>query len=242
VEVPSKPRTLGYQASADLGVQRRRHRGRRARAMQAAPLGGQCGGRRTPSAPLALEARGQMQGRLVLAHSRDGPRPRVGQERQRLPLRGVFLQAGARVLACRSVAPAQRGGLRNGPREVGVPDVFAGRAHACARRCLGTRAQATRGANRLPRRKAGKGVPVIEQHEAEELADTWDGLQQIQRVSVRCWAAWTRESAPALSRGSSEVLRATSTARLLGTAGAAQRAATPSRVAVEALCGPISGP
>jgi hypothetical protein len=185
VEVPSKPRALGYQASADLGVQRRRHRGRRARAMQAAPLGGQCGGRRTPSAPLALEARGQMQGRLVLAHSRDGPRPRVGQERQRLPLRGVFLQAGARVLACRSVAPAQRGGLRNGPREVGVPDVFAGRAHACARRCLGTLDQTARGANRLPRRKAGKVVHVIEQHEAEELADTGDGLPQLPRVSVR---------------------------------------------------------
>jgi hypothetical protein len=50
-----------------------------------------------------------------------------------------------------------------------------------------------------------------------------------------------RERAPAGRRGASEVRRATSLAMLLGTAGAAQRAATPARWALEARGVPLSG-
>jgi hypothetical protein len=65
-----------------------------------------------------------------------------------------------------------------------VPALCAGRAHALARRCRGTRDQTARGDDILHRRHAVQVVQVVVQHEAEELADPGDGLQPIQRGRV----------------------------------------------------------
>ena len=125
-----------------------------------------------------------MQGRLVLEPIRDGARQLVGQERQGFPLSVFLLHARAIVLSCRLVTQEPRCGLRKGPREVGVADFVAGRAQAFAGRCLGTLAQTARGDTILHRWKAVHGVHCLEQHEAEELAETRNRLPQIQRVSV----------------------------------------------------------
>ena len=74
--------------------------------------------------------------------------------------------------------------LGKGPLEGGVPDFFAGRAQAFARRCLGTLAQATIGDAILHRRKAIQVVNFVEQPEAEDLADPRHGLSQRERVGV----------------------------------------------------------
>src|SRR5262249_44024142 len=55
------------------------------------------------------------------------------------------------------------------------------------------------------------------------------------------WAAWPRARATAPRRWASEGRRAQAPARHWGPAGAAQRAATPARVAWEALVLPLSG-
>lgn len=125
-----------------------------------------------------------MKGRCVLEHRIDGPRQLVGQDSHGFPLSVFCLQAGELFLSCRLVAQEQRGGLRKGPLEGGGPDCFPGRAQAFARRFLGTRAQTALGDNSLHRRNAVHVVHVIEQHEAEELTETGDGLPQTQRVSV----------------------------------------------------------
>ena len=121
---------------------------------------------------------------LALAPLRDGPRALVSQDGQGLPLVVFCLHAGAIFLPCRLGAQEQRRSLGNGPREVGVADFFAGRAHAFAGRCLGTRAQATLGNDILHRRQAIHVVHCVEPHEAEARAAPRHGLSPRKRVGV----------------------------------------------------------
>ena len=176
MDVQSKPRALGYQAYAYLRVQRRSDTGRHVRSIQAHPLGVQLGVTLTHSAPLAMEELVHLKSRLALEHIIDGPRELVSQDGQGFPLVVFFLQAGEIFLPCRIVAQEQRRSLGKGPLEVGVPDFFAGRAQAFARRFLGTLDQATIGDEILHRRKAINVVNFVEQHEAEDLADPRHGL------------------------------------------------------------------
>jgi hypothetical protein len=79
-------------------------------------------------------------------------------------------------------APRRRRG--QGPRAGSVPEFFAGRAHALARRCLGTLDQATRGDAILHRRQAVQVMPCVESPAAEERADPRHGLSQRARRGV----------------------------------------------------------
>ena len=123
-----------------------------------------------------MEERVHLKSRVALEHRIDGPRELVSQDGQGFPLAVLFLQAGELFLPCRSGAQAQHRRFGKGPLEGGVPDFFAGRAQAFARRCLGTLAQATIGDAILHRRKAIHVVHFVEQHEAEDRADPRHGL------------------------------------------------------------------
>jgi hypothetical protein len=113
---------------------------------------------------------------VALEPIRDGPRQRVRHDGPGCPRVVCVLQAGELLLPCRIGAQAPRRRLGTGPRAVGVPAFGAGRAPACARRGLGTRAQATRGDAIRHRRHASTVVHVVEPHAAEALAAPRHGL------------------------------------------------------------------
>jgi hypothetical protein len=93
-------------------------------------------------------------------------------------------QAGAVCLGGRMVSEGQDGGFRKGPREVRLAELRAGRARALASGCLGTCDQTTLGDDILYPGEARDRLDFIEPHKAENLAETRDGVQQIQGVGV----------------------------------------------------------
>jgi hypothetical protein len=118
-------------------------------------------------------------GRLALDHIIDSPCQLVRQDGQRFPLAACFLHAGQVFLPGGIVAQEQNGDLGKGPLEVAVANFFARRAQSLASGFLGTLDQTPIGDNILHPGEAGNVVDFVEQHEAEDLANTGHGLHQI---------------------------------------------------------------
>ena len=87
----------------------------------------------------------QIKRRFALEHIIDRPRQLVSQESQGFPLAVFFLYTGEIALPCRIVAQEQCRRFGKGPREVDIPNFFAGRTQAFARGFLGAFDQATIG-------------------------------------------------------------------------------------------------
>jgi len=96
----------------------------------------------------------------------------------------VLLHAGQKVLALRVVTQAERGRCGQGPLAVRVAAFFPCGAQPCATRCLAACDQAGGCGERLSAGEAVDTMAFREQHEAEHLAHTGDGVQQRQGVGI----------------------------------------------------------
>jgi hypothetical protein len=122
--------------------------------------------------------------RGAFEHGIDRSRQLMRQDGQRFALAMLVVQAGQRLLPCRIMPEDQHGCVGKGPLEVRVAAFLARGAIACARGFPGTRDQA---AVRDAILDAGAPVDIgafVEQHEAEERADTGHGLSQIQGLRL----------------------------------------------------------
>lgn len=152
-----------------------------------------------------------------------------------------FLQAGEPGLRGGTLPQAEHGGFGKGPRERSMTACAAGGAGACASRFSGTLDETTGGGTILPPREALDIMHLVEQHAAEERADPGDRLPQREGLGVMMLGGCD-EGAFAITEQLVVVGNdARSTARLLGTAGSAQRSATPSRLALSAILLPMAG-
>jgi hypothetical protein len=145
----------------------------------------QCGRRLACSAPFVLETLVHSEGHPPFYPVRDRPGELGGQDGQRLALAVFVLSAGQRLVAHWMVAEAQDGRCREGPLERRMAALGAGGARALPGRCLGALDQAARGHNILDPWKAGDGMPLIQEHETEDLAKARDRLEHVQRVGIR---------------------------------------------------------
>jgi len=89
------------------------------------------------------------------------------------------------VLGCRMVAAGQDGGCSKGPLQMGLADCGVCRAVPFPGGCPGTCDQAARGDNILAPGDAVDIMDVVEEHEAEHLADAGHGLPQRPGGGVR---------------------------------------------------------
>ena len=87
----------------------------------------------------------------------------------------LLFQAGQILLARFIVTKNQDGRCGKGPREIGVPDLLAGRPVTFARRFLGTRDQAAIRHNILDAGEALDLVDCIEPNAGQDCAHSWDG-------------------------------------------------------------------
>ena len=106
------------------------------------------------------------------------------QDGQGFALAMFFLQAGEQCLCGGIIPQEEHGGFGKGPREMGLADLAAGGARACASRFSGTLDETTGGGTILHTWESLDIMHLVEQHEAEDRADTRDRLPQIQRVGV----------------------------------------------------------
>ena len=152
-----------------------------------------------------------------------------------------FLQAGEPCV-CGGILPQEEhGGFGKGPRELGLAACAAGGARAGASSCSGTLDETTGGGPILHTRASLARMTLGEPPEAEELADPGTVCRSYRVWASGCWAVLTMVRARSRRHASSEVSRARATARLLCTAGSAQRSATPSRLACSAIVVPMAG-
>jgi len=106
------------------------------------------------------------------------------QETQGFPLVRLLLQTAQKLLALGSVPQEQRGSCRKGPRERRMADFCARGAHAVATRCLAACDQAAiRGAG-LPAGDTVALMHCVEHHEAEDVPNPGDGLEQREGMSL----------------------------------------------------------
>jgi hypothetical protein len=167
------------------------------------PSGGQFGLGLSRSAPLAPKKDVHLKSHLTLEHRIDRPGQFMRQDAQGFAFVMFFLQAGQIFLPLRIIAQEQRGRFAKGPFEVGVADFRACSAYTFAAGFLAALDQtAIRGAILHPW-KAVDAVDVAAQHEAENLADTGDGLEQYRVLASCCLAVLTMESSRSLRRSSS---------------------------------------
>ena len=141
----------------------------------------------------------QIEYHVAFQHIIDRPGQLMGQDRQRLALAVFFLQAGQILLARRIVAEEQHRRFGEGPLEIRIADLRAGGAVALPRRFLGALDQAAVGHEILDPREAGDIMHLVEQHQAQNLADAGDGLEQVQGVWRR--AAWPSARSSVRHRG-----------------------------------------
>ena len=144
----------------------------------------QCGVRLTRSALFPVEALVPIEHRVALKQIRDGPGQLMRQARQRLPLAGLVLSAGQRLVARRRVAQAQERRVGAGPLQRRLPDRRARGALALPRRFLGACDQAAVGHNILDAREAGEVMDRVEQHPTHNLADAGDGWEPVQGAGI----------------------------------------------------------
>lgn len=165
----------------------------------------------------------------------------MGEDGQGFSLVVFVLQSGQEFLPRRILTEEADRRFRAGPCELRLADFGPGRSCACAMGDLGTRDEATRGGNLLDPREAGDVMDVVEQHEAEHFAHAGHGLQEGQGMGVMVRGG-VEDGA---FDGAQHRIRVPDKGAVdfdtFCTAGSAQRAATPSRLAVEALFLPIAG-
>jgi hypothetical protein len=121
---------------------------------------------------------------LTLEQILDRPGQLMRQEAQGFAWVMFFLQAGQIVLPLRISAQEQRGRFAKGPWEMGMADFRARGASTCAPGFLAALDQTAIGGEVLHAGKALDAVDVVEQHEAKNLADTGDGVEQIQGMGI----------------------------------------------------------
>jgi hypothetical protein len=138
--------------------------------------------------------------RVALQHGRDRPRQRVSQDGQGVPLAVLFLYAGEPLLAGRMVPQEQHGGVGEGPREVGVPDLRAGGPLALTGRCLDTRDEAARRNAVLHPGKTADIMACIEPHQGHDLPHARDGAPPVEGLGrMLCGALPDRQGQAAES-------------------------------------------
>jgi hypothetical protein len=123
-------------------------------------------------------------GYLAFEQVINGPCQLVGQDGEGFALAMPMLQTSQVFLSWEIMAQEQHRSLGKSPLEVGMTDLLARGASAFARGCLGTLHQATIRDKILHAWEAVYVMDVIEQHEAEALADTGHSLPQIQGSGV----------------------------------------------------------
>jgi hypothetical protein len=82
-------------------------------------------------------------------------------------------------------------------------------------------------------------MDVVEQHKAEDFANTGNRLEPIEGMSLVLFGVFTIESTKARSNSSSSLRSARATSIVLCTAGSLKRSATPSRFALYVIFLPI---
>jgi hypothetical protein len=131
-----------------------------------------------------MEALLPIKGCLVCEQVRDRPSRPVGQDGEGFALAMCILQTSQLFLPRWIMAQEQRRSFGNSPCEGGMADLVARGVQAFAGGCLGTLDQATIRDNILHPWEAVHVMDVIEQHEAENLADTGHAWPQLQGVGV----------------------------------------------------------
>ena len=103
----------------------------------------------------------------------------MGQDGQRFSLAMCFLHAGQKRLSVGMVTQEPRGRCGKGPLEVRVTDGLARGTHACASRFLAAFDHARGRGNILYAWKAADVMDVVEQHEAEDFANTGSRSREV---------------------------------------------------------------
>src|SRR4029450_7147912 len=116
--------------------------------------------------------------RVAPEHVVDGPSKFMGQDGQRFSFAMFFLQAGQKLLSVGIVTQEQRGRFGKAPLEVGFTDFLARGTQAFASRFLAAFDQARVRGKILYAGKAADVMDFIEQHEAEDFANTGYRLEQ----------------------------------------------------------------
>jgi hypothetical protein len=124
------------------------------------------------------------EGLVAFEPGRDGTPQRLGQARQRLAQAMCFRPSGQGRLAGGMVAETAPRRVRDGPRERRRAPRAPGGPGALARRCVGTRDEAARGAALLPAGETLDLVDRIQPDEAEDVPDPGPRLEQSQGVGV----------------------------------------------------------
>jgi hypothetical protein len=108
------------------------------------------------------------------------------QDRPGLALSRWFRQARAVLLARRVVTEEPDGGFGAGPRAVGMADLLAGGAVACAGGGVGARDEAARGDQVRHPWDTADGLDLLQPHAREDVADAWDRAQPVAGLGLRC--------------------------------------------------------
>src|SRR5499427_4376604 len=149
---------------------------------QAEPVVVQGGVRLIRSAPLVVETFVQIERSVALSHIRNGTAEFRTQKKQGLARPMCFLAVSQGLLASRIGPEKQPGRFREGPREMGVPDLRARGARPLPRRLLRALDQTALREAIWDPREAGAIMDVVAQHQAQDLANAGDRTQQGQRL------------------------------------------------------------
>src|SRR5262245_47172134 len=108
----------------------------------------------------------------------------MGEDGQRFAFAMLFLHAGQQLLSVGIVTEEQGGSFGKGPFEVRVPDVLPRRPSALGGRFFAAVDQERVRGKILDAWKAADVMDVVEQHEAQDYANTGHGLEQIEGMSI----------------------------------------------------------
>ena len=120
----------------------------------------------------------------ALPHVLDRPRSLVGQDGQGRALAVLLLQPAQVFWSSRLGSEEQHGRCGKGPLQIGIAALGAGRARALARRFFRALDQPAGGDTSLAPWTPLDSMKLIEQPQAQELTDPWDGTQQGEGVGV----------------------------------------------------------
>jgi hypothetical protein len=144
----------------------------------------QFGTRLAHAAPLRIEKRAHVEGRLSWAHVVDGTSQLMGEDGQGLALAVVLLQAGQVFLPHRLSPEEQDRGFGEGPLEVGVANFCPRGPLTLARRFFGALDQPAIGDELLDPWETVDVMNLIAQHQTEDLANPWHRAQPVEGVGV----------------------------------------------------------
>jgi hypothetical protein len=108
----------------------------------------------------------------------------MGQDRERFALAVFFLESGEILLACGVIPQEEDRRFREGPCERGMANVRARGPVAFAGRFFGTRDQAAVGDKILDAGETRDGMDLIQQDEAQDVANPGHRLEQVYRLGI----------------------------------------------------------